>query len=42
VNSLLDGGAVPNITSLRFIEQLEIKELTKTHCKYITANGEKS
>ena len=42
VNSLLDGRAVPNIISLDLVKKLKIKELLQTHCKYITANGEKS
>src|ERR1700730_9444386 len=42
VNTLLDGGAVPNIISLTLVKQLGIKELTRTHINYITANGDKS
>ena len=42
VNTLLDGGAVPNIISLDLVKKLGIKHLLQTHCKYITANGEKS
>jgi RNase H-like domain found in reverse transcriptase/Reverse transcriptase (RNA-dependent DNA polymerase)/Integrase zinc binding domain/Integrase core domain/gag-polyprotein putative aspartyl protease/Retrotransposon gag protein len=42
VNTLLDGGAVPNIISLELVKRLGIKDLVQTHCKYITANGQKS
>src|SRR5437762_3011040 len=43
VNTLLDGGAVPNIISLELVKKLGIKDLLQTHCKYIiTANGQKS
>ena len=42
VNALLDGGAVPNIISLELVKKLGIKDLLQTHCKYITANGQKS
>ena len=42
VNALLDGGAVPNISSLELVKKLGIKDLLQSHCKYITANGQKS
>ena len=42
VNTLLDGGAVPNIISIELVKQLDIKELEPTQCNYITANGKRS
>jgi len=42
VNTLLDGGAVPNIISIGLVKQLGIKELEPTQCNYITANGKRS
>ena len=42
VNSLLDGGAVPNIISLDLVKKLGIKELLKDPGKYTTANGQRS
>ena len=42
VNTLLNGGAVPNIISIKLVKQLGIKELEFTQCNYITANGKQS
>jgi hypothetical protein len=42
VNTLLDGGAVPNIISLDLVKKLGIKELHSSQYKYTTANGQKS